>query len=417
MTDPRLDPEGWLAGLDRVGWRFGLERIRLLCDQLGRPQEQFASIHVVGSNGKTSVAQMTAALLGEHGLATGAYLSPHMASWRERIRIHGEIAGDEFAEAVAGTAEAIEVVERSLESGERVTQFEAATAAAFLALARAKVDVGVIEAGLGGRLDATNVIPSRVTVLTSISLEHTDLLGETEEEIATEKLAVLRESSILVVGRVSDRVASLAAAIAEERSSELISVRDAGSEVPESVAGAYQRRNFAVALAAAEAFRGRHLDGTAIEHVGGWTRLPARLELVRGDPPLILDAAHNPAGIEALVESLPEIAGGRPVFAVLATLAEKPIEEICASLARACETVVCTEIPGQVLEGVGRPGARSHEAAALAAACVAAGGTAELIADPEAALDRARRLAARCQGVVLVTGSFYLLAAMREISG
>jgi len=413
VTDPRIDPLGWIAGLDKIGWRFGLERIRLLCEELDRPQDRFASIHVVGSNGKTSVAQMISALLGEHGLATGAYLSPHLRRWTERIRIHGgEIGSEEFGRAISRTAAAVEAVERSLEPADRVTQFEAVTAAAFAAMAEAEVDVAVVEAGLGGRLDATNVIPSRVTVLTSISLEHTDYLGETEEEIAAEKLAVLNDDSTLVIGRVSDRVAGLAEAIASERSSELVRVPDAGSDVPESVVGAYQRRNFAVALAAAEAFRDRHLDGAAIEHVGAWTRLPARLELIRGEPPLILDAAHNTAGVEAVVESLPELARGRPVVAVLAALADKPADGLCTPLARACERVVCTEIPPAALEGVGRPGARSHTASVLLAACARAGGRAEAIGDPEAALERARELAAAQGGVVLVVGSFYLLASL-----
>jgi dihydrofolate synthase/folylpolyglutamate synthase len=415
VAEPIADPEGWLSGLDKVGWKFGLERIELVCDELRRPQERFASIHVVGSNGKSSVAQMIAALLGEHGLTTGAYLSPHLDRWSARIRIHGaEIPHEEFALAVSRTAQAIEAAGPDLEPGERVTQFEAVTAAAFLALAEAKVEVGVIEAGLGGRLDATNVIPSRVTVLTSVSLEHTEYLGETEEEIAAEKLAVLKEGSTLVVGRVGESVLRLAEATARERSAELINVPDAGADVPESVVGTYQRRNFAVALAAAEAFRGTHLDGEAIEHVGAWTRLPARLEYVRGEPPLILDAAHNPEGVAAVVESLPELTRGRPVIAVLAALADKPATELCAPLASACEKVICTEIPPEALEGVGRPGARSHPAGELERACAEAGVSAEAIADAQAALARARELASAAHAIVLVLGSFYLLSAIRS---
>ena len=406
--------ESWLASLDKLGWNFGLERIRRLCDVLGMPQRRFASIHVVGSNGKSSVAQLVAALLEEEGLRTGTYLSPHLERWSERVHIGGrEIGTEAFDRAVARTREAAAIAERSFEEGERVTQFEAATAAAFQALAEARVQVGVVEAGLGGRLDATNVIPSRVTVLTSVSLEHTDLLGDTEEEIATEKLAVLRDHTTLVVGRVSEPVMSLADAIAAERSATLVPVPDDAPQVPDAVVGAYPRRNFATALTAAEAFTGRAPAAEAAERVATSIRLPTRLELRAGDPPLILDAAHNPEGMAAVAESLPEVTGDRPPVAVLAALADKPITEIVAPLARACATVVCTEIPAERLEGVGRPGARSHPAAELAAACEAAGGRAEAIPDADRALDRARGLGSAEGRAVLVTGSFYLLAAVR----
>jgi dihydrofolate synthase/folylpolyglutamate synthase len=403
-----------LSSLDLIGWKFGLERIRRLTELLGLPQNRFGSIHVVGSNGKSSVAAMAAAILREHGLATGAYLSPHMERWSERIRIGGEEIGpDEFGEAVAQVAEAVRATERGLEEGERVTQFEAGTAVAFLALARARVDAGVIEAGLGGRLDATNVIPSKVTALTSISLEHTNFLGDTEEAIAAEKLAVLRPRSTLVVGGVSPAVVALAEATAHERGAAFVQVPAATGDVPVAVTGAYPRRNFAVALAAAEAFLGQALDPAAVERAAAESHLPARLEVVPGEPPLILDAAHNPAGIEAVVESLPDLAAGRPVVGLLAALSEKPIDGLCAPLAAACERVVCAEIPTAALAGVGRPGAEPHPAADLVAACERAGGTAEAEPDPERALARARAAAGEIGGVVLVVGSFYLLGAIR----
>jgi dihydrofolate synthase / folylpolyglutamate synthase len=408
--------EAWLAGLDRIGWRFGLERIRALCDVLGMPQCRFASIHVVGSNGKSSVAQITAALLEAEGLRTGAYLSPHLERWSERIQLRGrEIPPEAFERAVARAREAVAIAERGFEPGEYVTQFEVATAAGFQALAEARVDVGVIEAGLGGRLDATNVIPSRVTVLTSVSLEHTDLLGESEEEIAAEKLAVLRDHSTLIVGAVGTEVLSLAERIARERAATLVAVSDADAEarVPDSIAGAYPRRNFAVALAAAEAFTGRTAPSETVARVAASIRLPARLEVREGDPTHILDAAHNPEGIEAVVESLPALTGDRPPVAVLAALADKPIEAIASPLARACAMVVCTEVPPAQLQGMGRPGARSHTAADLATACREAGGRAEAIPEPRRALERARELAAEEDRAVLVTGSFYLHAALR----
>ncbi len=200
--------EDWLASLDPIGWRFGLERINALLAALGDPQLQFESIHVVGTNGKSSVTQMTSALLEASGRATGAYLSPHSERWAERVRIGGaEIDADAFERAVGAVADVVPEVEVGFQEDERVTQFEAATAAAFVALSNAGVEVGVIEAGLGGRLDATNVLDSRVTVLTSIGLDHTQWLGETEHEIAGEKLAVLSPGTALVLGDVSPEVA------------------------------------------------------------------------------------------------------------------------------------------------------------------------------------------------------------------
>ncbi|MCB1008417.1 MAG: bifunctional folylpolyglutamate synthase/dihydrofolate synthase, partial [Acidobacteria bacterium] len=150
-----LDPEEYLASLEPVGWSFGLERMRALCAELGEPQRRFESLHVVGTNGKSSVTTMCAALLSGTGKRTGACISPHAWRWSERTRIDGEeIGAAAFAGAVAEVAAAIDVVERDA-GGERVTQFEAAIAASFVAFARAEVDVAVVEAGLGGRLDAT----------------------------------------------------------------------------------------------------------------------------------------------------------------------------------------------------------------------------------------------------------------------
>ena len=202
------------------------------------PQHRFASIHVVGTNGKSSVAEMVGALLEAHGKRTGVYLSPHTERWSERVRIGGaEIDAGEFAAAAERVAQSIEVVNRTLADGESVTQFEAVTATAFVALASARVELGVIEAGLGGRLDATNVLPSQATALTSVGLEHTEWLGETEEAIAAEKLAVLRDHSTLVLGRVGDGVRELAERTAAERNARLVVAGDPDPELRLSVPG------------------------------------------------------------------------------------------------------------------------------------------------------------------------------------
>ncbi len=386
---------------------------------LGFPQHRFASIHVVGTNGKSSVTRMTAALLEAHGVSAGACVSPHASRWAERVLVGGEeIGAAEFAAAVERTAQAAEVVNRTLEEGEAITQFELATAAAFVALAAAGVQAVVVEAGLGGRLDATNTIPSRVTVLTSIGLDHTQWLGTTEVEIAAEKLAVLRDHSTLVLGRVSPPVADLATRAAQARGARLVvAPEDPGPRVRLRVAGRFQRRNFALACAAAEAFLGE-LDPDRVLDVGAGLAIPGRLERLAGDPPTYVDAAHNPDGAAALAEALPEVAAGRPVVACLAILRDKDAAATVAALAPALDRAVCAELPAAALERRGLPGAGSHPAGELAQACEAAGLAAEAEPDFAAAVRRGRQLAAAAPGgILLITGSHYVLAPARAVLG
>jgi dihydrofolate synthase/folylpolyglutamate synthase len=388
-----------------------------LTTALGLPQHRFASIHVVGTNGKSSVTRMTAALLEAHGVGSGACLSPHADRWSERTLVRGEEVGaSAWASAVERVAKAAEGVDRTLEQGDAVTEFEAATAATFVALASARVEAAVIEAGLGGRLDATNTIPSKVTVLTSVGLDHTEWLGETEVEIAAEKLAVLRDQSTLVLGRVSPEVAELAERTAAERGARLLQApEDPGREIKLLARGGFQRRNFAIARTAAEAFLGE-LDGSLVAEVAASLPIPGRLERIAEHPPTYVDAAHNPDGAAALAEALPAVAEGRRVVGCLAILADKDAAAMVRALAPALERVVCTELPPRALESHGRPDARSRPAAELAAACEAAGLPAEGEPGFEAALRRARELAAMPpEGVLLVAGSHYGIAPAKAL--
>jgi len=410
-----FDPDAYLDSLEPIGWRLGLERMHRLSTALGLPQHRFASVHVVGTNGKSSVTRMVAALLEAHGVGSGACLSPHTEHWSERTLIHGEEVGaGEWADAVERVARAAEGVDRSLEEGEAVTQFEAATAATFVALASARVKAAAIEAGLGGRLDATNTIPSRVTVLTSVGRDHTEWLGETELEIAAEKLAVLRDQTTLVLGRVSAEVAALAERTAAAHGARLLRApEDPGPRYRLLAPGSFQRRNFALAMTAAEAFLGE-LDPERVERVAATVSVPGRLERIAADPPTFLDAAHNPDGAAALAEALPAASGGRRVVACLAVLADKDAPAMVRALAPALERAVCTELPRAALLAQGRPGARSRPAAELVAACGEAGLEAEAEPDFGRALARARALASEPPaGVVLVTGSHYAIAPAR----
>jgi dihydrofolate synthase/folylpolyglutamate synthase len=393
--------ERYLLSLELFGMRFGLERMRRLMTALGHPERRFDSIHVVGTNGKSSTVRMIAAILAKHGLRTGAYLSPHLVSFGERIRIDdADLEPARFAAAVTRAARAVELVDRSAPSDDRVTQFEALTAAAYSELAEQGVEVAVIEAGLGGRYDATNVIPSRVQVLTSVGLEHTRWLGPTLTDIAGEKLAVVNRSATLVLGAGLDpEVRRVAERVAADRNAEIITA-DTDAGVPVGAPGAYQRRNFALAIAAARAFLGE-LDDRAVAAAAAEVRVPGRLQQVGTEPLTLLDGAHNPDGMRALVESLEELAGRHgPTVAVLSVLEDKDAAGMLSALLPACNALIVTS---------------SQNPRALPPATLLSltsqlnGPPAEIVSEPRRALARAREMAGP-SGLVVATGSIYLIA-------
>ena len=394
--------EAYLRSLELFGMRFGLDRMQRLMTAMGAPQRRFASIHVVGTNGKSSTVRMAAAILERHGLRTGAYLSPHLAGFNERVRIgERDLDEDAFAAAVERAAHAAALVDRTLAEGDRVTQFEALTAAAYGELAARGVDVAVIEAGLGGRYDATNVIPSRVQVLTNVGLEHTRWLGPTIADIAREKLAVVRDGATLVVGALHPDAEREARAAATRRGARLVHAPpDAG--VPLAAGGAFQRPNFALARAAAEAFLGR-LDDAAVARAAAEVTVPGRFEEIGREPLTIVDGAHNPSGVAALVASLPEAAAAASLVAVVSILDDKDAAGMLRELLPACRVVLFTS----------NPNPRALPPATLDSLTRQLGfaGEAEVVADPRRALERARALAGPA-GVVLATGSIYLVAGL-----
>jgi dihydrofolate synthase / folylpolyglutamate synthase len=355
MPSPRNDFTGqvaWLESLSPWPEEFGLGRMRALLAELGQPQRAFRAIHVVGTNGKSTATRRAAAFLAREGLSVGAYTSPHVAGWSERIQVDGEDAGLET------------VLERVRRPAERLgaTQFEVLTGAALAEFAAAGVDVAVVEAGLGGRLDATNVLDAEVVALTNVALDHTDVLGETREAIAAEKLAVVAPGSAVVLGEPGWE--SHARARGARR---VVHAGDLGR-------------------AAAEAFLGRPLEGEV------YARLPGRFDVVGED---VFAGAHNPAGVEWLLERLPR----RDYVVVASILSDKDADAMLSALSRAGRTFVATA---------------SRNARALAADELArlAGprfDRVETVPEPEVAFSRARELAGDA-GAVLVTGSLYLLA-------
>ncbi|HVF78117.1 MAG TPA: cyanophycin synthetase [Solirubrobacteraceae bacterium] len=412
------EAERWLLSLELFGMRFGLDRMRRLMTALDSPNEGFAAIHVVGTNGKSSTVRMIAALLHHHGVRTGAYLSPHLVSFTERIRVGADdVSHEQFAAAVGRARRAAELVDRTLDEDDRVTQFEALTAAAYALLAAAPVDVAVIEAGLGGRWDATNVIGAQVAVLTNIGLEHTRWLGPTVRDIAREKLAVVSPGSTLVLGPDLHPDAEHEALVVAEREGATI-VR-APAEPPAVLGdglrarGAFQRRNFAVACAAARAHLG-HLDDDAVRAAAGSTVVPGRFDVVRGgddSPEVVLDGAHNPGGIEALVETLPGFLAGRPLVAVLSVLDDKDAAAMLGALLPLCA--------GAVFTANANPRALSPATLDSLAGQVAGegwDGSTRVEPDPHRAVALAEQLAG-ADGVVLATGSIYLVADLMRPDG
>ncbi len=366
------DPESWTAAqaeqhlrsLELFGMRFGLDRMRRMMTVLGSPERGFESIHIVGTNGKSSSTRMIAAILERHGLRTGAYLSPHLISYAERVQIgERDVSSDELARALARAAWAAERVNRTLAEDDHVTQFELLTAAAYWEMARREVQVGVIEAGLGGRYDATSVIDSTLTALTNVGLEHTRWLGPTIKDIAAEKLAVLGTNRILVLGcSPAEEVLELAQAIAQERSAQLLIAPDplgasqhsAERElvpvpVPLRAQGHFQQRNFALARLVAQRYLARagiELSEEAVRDAASSTLVPGRMQIVEREPTIVLDGAHNPDAALALSQSLPQLLKGRALGLVLGVLEDKDASRMLEALLGLAETAWFTAPPG-----------------------------------------------------------------------
>ena len=403
------EAEQRLLSLELFGMRFGLDRMRRLMTALGHPEREFESVHVVGTNGKSSTTRMIAAILTRHGRRSGSYLSPHLVGFNERIRVADQdITPQRFADAIERTLRAAEQVNRA-SSGEDdlVTQFELLTAAAYSELAAEGVDVAVIEAGLGGRYDATNVIPSKVQVLTSVGLEHTRWLGPTITAIAREKLDVVRPGGTLVLGAgMHPEAIVVAQEIAAERGARIVQA-DSDPHATLGALGIFQRRNFALARAAAEAFLGE-LDEAAVEAAAADVRVPGRMQVVDQRPLTLLDGAHNPDGIAALAESLPEIvasarsAEGR-VVAVVSILDDKDAAVMLRSLAPLCDALVfCSSHNPRVLPPPTLSSLLEQFAPEIKIRH-------EIVRSPHTALRRAREIAG-ADGVVVATGSLYLIS-------
>ncbi len=376
---------------------------------LGSPQGRFDSIHVLGTNGKTSTTRMIAAILARHGLHTGSYTSPHLVSYRERVQVaEDDLEGGAFAASIARAASAAERVNRTLIGDDHVTQFELLTAAAFWAMAERGVEVAVVEAGLGGRYDATSVVDSSVVVLSSVGLEHTRWLGPTLRDIAEEKLAVVRPGATLIHGAdLVPEARAVADRLARERGARILCVSDEGGATPPLGAlGTFQRRNFALARVAARVY----LEQAAIEpsdravrDAAASTMVRGRMHVVAEEPLTVLDGAHNPDAVVALVDSLPDVIAGRPLAVVLGVLEDKDAAGMLGALLGACERAWFTA-----------PSSSRALSPATLESLARQLGFDRAVSEPrpQLALNEARRWARERGGAVLATGSVYLVGEL-----
>lgn len=398
-----------------------LGRIRALLAALGNPQEKLKCVHVAGTNGKGTTCTLLASVLTAAGYRTGLYLSPHVCDFRERMQLNGEmIAPEELAEA-AGTA--FRAAETLVTQGIRMNEFEMITAAAMLWFSSRRCDIVVLETGLGGRYDATNVIRSPLAAaITSISLDHTKVLGNTVKQIAREKSGILKLGCPAVCGpgipaealEVIGRTARELPCPLTEASCDSFSIRRAGFSGTELEAdglslfipffGEHQLRNTATALEVLKALRaeGFRISDVAIQLGFAAARLPARTEVLSPKPFVLLDGAHNPEGTAALAAALKEFLPGRKITAVMGMMADKDAARAVNNLS-GLFSLVFTATP---------PSSRAMSAEDLRDLWRNAGVSAQACTDAETALREAFH-SLEPDGALVVCGSFYLAGELR----
>jgi dihydrofolate synthase / folylpolyglutamate synthase len=413
-----------VAALDSVAWRGimpGLERTRALLAALGNPQTGLRGVLVAGTNGKGSVCATVESVCRAAGYRTVLLTSPHLVSYTERIVVGGEpITETGFGALVTRVWAAAEALPEELQP----TGFEVLTAAGILAAREADAEVLVCEVGLGGRLDSTNVLDLGVAVVTNVALDHQDLLGDTIPEIAREKAAIIKPGNLAVTGATepglavirsrAEAVGATLTVVGEDVAFTGQSVGLAGVEVetvfdgsPISVQaplrGVFQVANIATAVAVCDALResGFGINASAVTRGCAAVRWPGRMEWIDSEPSLLIDGAHNPAGMAAMVASARELIGGRRCVAVFAAMRNKDVHSMAAGLAQLTSEIVVT---APAVERATPPAdlARLFDPPA------------EIAGDVGTALDRARQRAGR-DGVVVVCGSLYLAGEVIDL--
>jgi len=400
------DVHRYLEGLSPLSMRFGLSRVERALQALGHPERAAPVLHVAGTNGKGSTCAMAAASLRAAGLRVGLYTSPHLVAFNERIQVDGAPLSDAD---LAAAVEAVRAASPWHEAGapeDRLTYFEVATLAAFVHLARARVDVAVVEVGLGGRLDATNAVAPAVTAVARIGLDHTQLLGETVEAVAREKAGIFKPGVPAVIHAwqppgVRELLAAEAARVGAP-----LTVAPAGWSGPLALLGPHQQGNAGLAAAALRALRaaGLPVGEEAIAEGLATARWPGRLERV-GE--VLLDGAHNPDGAAALAAALSALHPGRPAELVFGVLADKDHRGMLSALAPVVRR----------LHLVTPASARARPAAEVAGLAALLGLPADVHGGVAEALACARGAAAGGVGAgpVVVAGSLYLVGEARAL--
>ena len=420
-----------VAYVDRhigLGGEPGLSRIEELLGLMGNPEQGYPVIHIAGTNGKTSTARMATLILVAHGLTTGTFTSPHLERIEERLAVNGRIAtSEEFALAISDVAAFADLREGA--GGVPNNYFELTAAAAFAFFADQAVNAAVVEVGLGGRLDATNVVDAEVCVVTSIGRDHTEFLGEDLGSIAREKLAIAGPTSILVTGPLPDPAAEAATAKARELGIQhrsygsdfdiesyergvggwLCTIRGAETTYEDiflPVHGRYQLTNLAVAVASAEALVGRKLNAEALNDAAAVTSIPGRMEPLAANPFVMIDGAHNADGVQSLVESLLEEYPTTKWQIVIGAMGEKNVDLMVERLAPIASGFVTTQLDSS----------RAMDAEQLAGRVAKSAPEVPVLVSerPEFGLDMARAEAGQ-EGAVLVTGSLYLVGEVRTL--
>lgn len=415
----------YIHGRSRFRIKLGLARMHYLLNRLGDPHRQYPVVHIAGTNGKGSTTTMLAAVLKEAGYKVGRFTSPHLSSYCERIVINDrKIAPEKLASLVQQVKPVVEAADDKPGIGP-ATEFEFGTLLAFSYFAREQVDLAIMEVGMGGRLDATNVVSPLVVGITPIAMDHREYLGDTLEAIAREKAGVIKPGRPVVIGPQPDAVTEVFARRAVETGSPLYCV---GKEInfqllkadltgtylnlqwekePEfsvrvNLFGSHQAANAALVYGLLVLLRREGITWRLADLIGGLNRVqwPGRLELIPGKPSFLLDGAHNPDGCLALVKSLEEFFPGKTITAVVGILDNRPVEEMAGILAPKLSKVVATRVPDP----------NSAPTSRIAAAFRRLGIETVEMPDPQQAYEA---VLTADDSPVLLTGSLYLIGALR----
>jgi len=417
------EARAYIESAAKFGSKLGFDTIKALCARLGDPQDKLPIVHVAGTNGKGSTCAMISSILQKAGHKPGLFLSPHMAEHRDSLFVSGEMMPETaFAETMTAVKAAADALARE---GIYATEFELLTAAAFVWFCRSGCDIAVLETGLGGRLDATNVVrATRVSVITAISMDHMQYLGDTLEKIAREKCGIIKPDGVTVTSAGQPEEAlSVIKAAAEERGNDIvipdpgqtgytdfgldgIMIRYRGIEARLRLSGRHQAGNAATAIEAARALReryGYHISDEAIRLGLEAAYLPARQEVLCRRPLVLLDGAHNLQGVQALAETVKAHLKGRRTAVVMGMLRDKQYDECIGVMARLCGKLFAV-----------RPdNARALAAQDVAQAAQRHGCDAAAYDDADAAVRDALDYCGP-EGALVICGSLYMADRMRR---